>query len=63
MIKFKFSAFTRSFPGLVFLGGLALTIIASVADLSKGLVVLGVLLMILSVGLYVLYLYLRSKSN
>ena len=63
MIKFKFSAITRSFPGLVFLGGLALTIISSIADLSSGLVALGVFLMLLSAGLYVLYLYLRSKSN
>ena len=63
MIKFKFSAITRSFPGLVFLGGLALTIVASITDLSNGMVVLGVILMLLSVGVYVLYLYLHYKSS
>ena len=63
MIKFKFSAFTRSFPGVCFMGGLALTIISTLFSLGTGLVVLGVFLMLLGAGLYVLYLYWNRRSG
>ncbi len=63
MIKFKFSAFTRSFPGVCFVGGLALTIISALFSLGVGLVVLGVFLMLLGAGLYVLYLYWNRRSD
>jgi hypothetical protein len=56
----KLTGFTRSFPGICFLGGLLLTIISKLADLGGGLVGLGVFLMFLGVGLYVLYLFLNS---
>ena len=61
MIKFKFSVFTRSFPGVCFVSGLALVIISSLAKLGGGLIGLGVLLMLVGIGLYILYLYLNSK--
>jgi len=63
MIKFKFSAFTRSFPGVCFLGGLALTIISSLLSLGGGLVSFGVFLMLLGAGLYVLYLYWNRPAG
>ena len=63
MFKIRISAFTRSFPGVCLVSGLVLTIISALADLGVGLVVLGVLLMILGAGLYVLYLYWNRRSD
>jgi len=63
MIKFKFSVFTRSFPGICLVSGLALIIISKLADLGNGLTALGVLLIFASIGLYVYYLYLNSKRD
>jgi hypothetical protein len=63
MIKFDFRAFTRSFPGVCFMGGLALTIVSAIFHLSVLLIALGVLLMFLSAGLYVLYLYWNRRSD
>ena len=63
MFKFRISAFTRSFPGVCLVSGLVLTIISALADLGVGLVVLGVFLMLLGAGLYVLYLYWNRRSD
>ena len=63
MIKFNFKAFTRSFPGVCFMGGLALTIVSALANLGGGLVFLGVVLMLLGAGLYVLYLYWNRRTG
>lgn len=61
MIRFKFSVFTRSFPGVCLVSGLALVIISKIADLGIGLTTLGVLLILAGIGLYIYYLYLNSK--
>ena len=63
MIKFKFSVFTRSFPGICLVSGLALVIISKLADLGSGLIALGVLLIFAGIGLYIYYLYLNSKRD
>ena len=63
MIKFKFSVFTRSFPGICLVSGLALVIISKLADLGSGLITLGVLLIFAGIGLYIYYLYLNSKRD
>jgi len=61
MFRFRISAFTRSFPGVCLVSGLILTIISALADLGVGFVALGVLLMFLGAGLYVLYLYWNRR--
>jgi len=63
MIKFKFSVFTKSFPGICLVSGLALVIISKLADLGSGLIALGVLLIFVSIGLYIYYLYFNSKRD
>ena len=63
MIKFKFSVFTKSFPGICLVSGLALVIISKLADLGSGLIALGVLLIFAGIGLYIYYLYLNSKRD
>ena len=63
MFRFRISAFTRSFPGVCLVSGLVLTIISALADLGIGLLVLGVFLMLLGAGLYVLYLYWNRRAG
>lgn len=57
MIKFKFSVFTRSFPGICLVSGLALTIISKLAGLGNGLTSLGVLLIFAVLGyMFIIYI-------
>jgi len=63
MIKIKISAFTRSFPGVCLVSGLALVIISTLADLGIGLTALGILLIFAGIGLYIYSQYLYSKKG
>lgn len=63
MIKFKFSVFTKSFPGVCLVSGLALVIISKLADLGNGIISLGILLIFAGIGLYIYFLYLSSKRG
>ncbi|MFC1947741.1 hypothetical protein ACFLXY_07475 [Chloroflexota bacterium] len=63
MIKFNFSLFMNSLPGLCIVGGIALIVISIIAAWNAGITAFGGLLILIGVGLYAWYLYLRLKQG